>query len=603
MTQFSALVSGRDAPLDNALLVFDYVDTSNFKFAGGYFGQDEWRIGRYSNGTWLVDDAITEPIGLDVAYELDLVLQDGRVTLVVDGAIKLSHDFGGVLDGELGLGTNQAKAVFDDVRVNEIARDLVAPQVTEVLVSGSAWSASFMDHLGAAGLGDGGYRVSVGANQMTPLPWMIDKVTARFSEPVAVRSGDLQISGARGGSIAVTDFEWDDVTSAATWTLGAPVASDRVELRLGSSVRDVAGYALDGEWTEGASTVSGNGIAGGDFVFGLRPAAADVDRDGVVTVFDVGPLRDALGISTGDGSYTAAADLDGSGTVDATDAGVLRAQMGRVLSSHVPPSLVMQAPQVAITITGEDRIVTAPGATTAGSIDLVLQTADGSTVDVMDYALRVRLVGPNAGVDVRLTGGGQAGASPAATAPDPLNDAGSADLLPLEHYVSTVNLGPSALHVADGAGLVRIDYEIDPAALGTYRFEILDGAVDGTALSSDGSGAAWSFGILSPTVTVTIPGDTDGDFTVGVADLNAVLANFTQQVDLGDLGRGDLSGPQGVPDGLVGSSDLQVVLATFTNQVTPRAAAAPRAWHGWQKTGSAPVSAPIPTWTPPEIEV
>ncbi|MAE65315.1 MAG: hypothetical protein CMJ18_13670 [Phycisphaeraceae bacterium] len=78
----------------------------------------------------------------------------------------------------------------------------------------------------------------------------------------------------------------------------------------------------------------------------------------------------------------------------------------------------------------------------------------------------------------------------------------------------------------------------------------------------------------------TIFGDLTLDWRVGLDDLQMVLAHFTYNVDVGDVGMGDATGPDGMPDGIVGSHDLMVVLANFMNEVDPVAAPLDP-WQGW----------------------
>ena len=101
----------------NALLVFDYVDNTHFKFAGAYARSDKWVIGRRSGGSWILDATLVEAVDAEVDYGLQLIISDGaEVTLLVDGVPKVSHTYtASVVGGELGLATSNALAWFDDV--------------------------------------------------------------------------------------------------------------------------------------------------------------------------------------------------------------------------------------------------------------------------------------------------------------------------------------------------------------------------------------------------------------------------------------------------------------------------------------------------------
>ncbi|MAE64914.1 MAG: hypothetical protein CMJ18_11650 [Phycisphaeraceae bacterium] len=490
------------------------------------------------------------------------------------------------------------------------------PRVTSVLIGGTAWTGAFLDALEPAGSGGArGYAIPVGSvAQLDPLPWTdADQVIIRFDEPVNVVQSDLLLRGTLGPD-GVEDANDDYAFSGfltetgpagafqAVWTLSSPLATDRLLLVLDDAnvTATDSAAALDGEWVDGVSQFpSGDLTAGGDFEFRFDAARADVDRDGAATIFDIKPVRDALGASAGDPAYSIFADLDGDAIVDDLDKQPLRADLGRVLPAAAPQRAPAQGAAATITLTGQDRVVTTPDfAAGTGSVDIVLDTDDGSSVSLLNYSVRVRLEGPGAGTQVALTGGGQATVSPAATAPDPLNAGGNTDRLPTEYYHGTVNFTASPFAVDHRDGLIRVDYEIQPGALGVYTFEIVTGQSHDTALIADATNAAAAFTVTAPRLIVTILGDLDGDFTVGVNDLQIVLANFTRQVPVGDLSQGDVSGPDGILDGIVGSDDLQAILQNFTNSVTPPARAAdhgrptadaldPETWGAMAVTASA----------------
>ncbi|MAE67010.1 MAG: hypothetical protein CMJ18_22345, partial [Phycisphaeraceae bacterium] len=99
----------------NGVLVFDYQGENDFKFAGAFFGQNQLKIGHYDGTSWVAQATATESIATGTDYSLQLLLDGGTATLLVDGVEKLGHSFtGSLLDGDLGLGTNAAEATFDD---------------------------------------------------------------------------------------------------------------------------------------------------------------------------------------------------------------------------------------------------------------------------------------------------------------------------------------------------------------------------------------------------------------------------------------------------------------------------------------------------------
>ncbi|KAA5540912.1 S8 family serine peptidase [Roseiconus nitratireducens] len=102
----------------NGLLIFDYQSPTNFKFAGAYAGTDQWVIG-HRTSQWITDASAGASIDVGTDYELSVVIEgDHQVTLLVDGVPQTSHTFSDSLtDGDLGFGTWNAVASYDDVSV------------------------------------------------------------------------------------------------------------------------------------------------------------------------------------------------------------------------------------------------------------------------------------------------------------------------------------------------------------------------------------------------------------------------------------------------------------------------------------------------------
>ena len=113
----------------NAFLIFDYQSPTDFKFAGLYVSSGKWAIGHRSNVTWVRDTEYLEPISAGTDYDVQLIIENGQdVTLVANGVTKASYTFGSsVVDGELGLGTWNAFAGFD----NLVVQAYVPPPVAD----------------------------------------------------------------------------------------------------------------------------------------------------------------------------------------------------------------------------------------------------------------------------------------------------------------------------------------------------------------------------------------------------------------------------------------------------------------------------------------
>ena len=120
--QVDVLLQGKDAGVKkNAVIIFDYQGPNDFKFAGGFFGADKWKIGHFDGVNWLTDAAFGETINTNVDYAARMVIEGNVATLIAGGVEKTSFDFGAPLnDGQVGLGTHDAAAVFDDFNVSRL---------------------------------------------------------------------------------------------------------------------------------------------------------------------------------------------------------------------------------------------------------------------------------------------------------------------------------------------------------------------------------------------------------------------------------------------------------------------------------------------------
>ncbi|MCH8921578.1 MAG: hypothetical protein IIA67_00340, partial [Planctomycetes bacterium] len=203
----------------------------------------------------------------------------------------------------------------------------VPPQVTEVLVRGSDWTAELLVAISAGGLGTGGFSIRGGDEQLRPIPWQdVDQVIVRFSEAVTVTAGNLSLIGVNTSQFDVVAFDYDTDTFTATWTLASPLAADKILLELSEAVHDVTGLPLDGHWDTGNTFPSGDGAIGsGDsgsddaFRFRLNVLPGDVTADEVVDRGDLLALVHRLGTGMGESHYDARLDVRFDGQVDLSD--------------------------------------------------------------------------------------------------------------------------------------------------------------------------------------------------------------------------------------------------------------------------------------------
>ena len=206
--------------------------------------------------------------------------------------------------------------------------DAAAPTVVGVWVAGGNWATPFLTYLASNGLGDKGYALPTGAAQLGPLPWTTtSKLVIQFSENVSVQQSHLSLLGVTTGSLPVSQFGYDEATFTATWTMqvvGTGLGKDKWLIAIDDAVADAAGNALDGDWMTGVSTfaggaTSGNGVAGGDFLFRFNVLPGDADGDGFVKSNDVILTRNGQFKSTTLPGYNYRLDLDTTGLVQSTD--------------------------------------------------------------------------------------------------------------------------------------------------------------------------------------------------------------------------------------------------------------------------------------------
>jgi len=230
--------------------------------------------------------------------------------------------------------------------LSPFATDATPPRVTDVFVSGGAWTQAYRNTLQASGQRDAPYGYRIKPNEQTrTMAWSnLNRVSVRFSEHVNVAADDLGLTGRKGSVYELlpgaAGFTYDPASFTATWTLARTVPNDKVVLNLdgdhgpdGIGVTDPAGNLLDGEWLNPLQVTpafdsfpSGNGSPGGDFVFSFRVLPGDIDRDGAVNVFDYNVLRLNFN-QTGKG--VAGGDINGDNLVSVGDYNEWRAYLNR----------------------------------------------------------------------------------------------------------------------------------------------------------------------------------------------------------------------------------------------------------------------------------
>ncbi len=218
-----------------------------------------------------------------------------------------------------------------------VTSDTTAPTVTAVYVKGSTWSSNFLSFL-ADNIGGSsalyGYAIPVGSGdtQLQTLPWRnLNQISIAFSEDVSIAQAQFAIVGSVG-SYNVSGFSYNATDHVATWSLSAVIGADRLYIALpgsgASPVKDAAGNALDGEWSNpasysqvGASDTfpSGNGVAGGDFAFrfDVLPGDSTGGNLGKVNVADINQTKSRSSLPETISVYRS--DFDGNGLINVAD--------------------------------------------------------------------------------------------------------------------------------------------------------------------------------------------------------------------------------------------------------------------------------------------
>jgi hypothetical protein len=257
---------------------------------------------------------------------------------VLGGAQTAVHDLSGLrFDGD-----GDGAPGGDYVRTFTVAADSVAPTVVGAWVDSSTWTAAFRNSLQTSGLGSAayGFALAGGADQLKALPWSnLDRISVRFSENVIVGAAHLALAGVFAAGYDVLAMDYDATTFTATWTLADRLPADKLVLRLAAGtggVTDLAGNRLDGEWSPGGLLPSGNGAAGGDYVYRLNVLPGDVTRNGGVNALDVLQVRSRL---TATNRYSVFCDVNGDGRINVRDTAGVRLNLSNVLPAGDPPMI------------------------------------------------------------------------------------------------------------------------------------------------------------------------------------------------------------------------------------------------------------------------
>lgn len=172
-----------------------------------------------------------------------------------------------------------------------------------------------------------------------------------FTEAVDVVKGDLTVVGADSGTtynVGTSTFNYNSTTKTAKWTFASAFPADQLVITLDDGVTDTAmtANALDGEWSNPAalSTVgsdvfpSGNGTAGGDFIFRVTILPGDVTRNNIVDLNDLNIVVNNQGLATG---VWTQGEMTGDNLVNLADKNLVNGNFARNYSTWPGGGMMM----------------------------------------------------------------------------------------------------------------------------------------------------------------------------------------------------------------------------------------------------------------------
>lgn len=197
-----------------------------------------------------------------------------------------------------------------------------APIISQVEISSTLWSPAFANLVDP--LDRSGYELSQGGNQLRPLPWAtLNRIQIQLSKDV-LASFDASAVGLYGVntpdySAKTESILYDANSNVITILMDSVLEADKYLLVVDDQITDSSGNRLDGEWTDGASAESGNGVAGGDFEFRFDVLPGDTDQSGEVRSNDGFAALRLQFQDIGSTHFLPFADIDGDGNIRSND--------------------------------------------------------------------------------------------------------------------------------------------------------------------------------------------------------------------------------------------------------------------------------------------
>lgn len=211
-----------------------------------------------------------------------------------------------------------------------------------------------------------------------------------FDQDVEIDISDLRLVGALHGEQAVVLWNYSPGFSRGTLYFAQPLPADQYTLYVNAdgagAVRDRAGNQLDGEWDNPtdifdtiSSTISGNGVPGGNFAFKFTILPGDANRDLVVSGADYTIWADHFGQDVPSGfpllvSPYSYGDFNDDQHVTGADYTIWADHFGVDLrgltittgdenfaARHIAGSTVEQGPVASTIVARRERVDAAPG--------------------------------------------------------------------------------------------------------------------------------------------------------------------------------------------------------------------------------------------------
>jgi hypothetical protein len=205
-------------------------------------------------------------------------------------------------------------------------------RIVAIQLGSSRWSTEFRGQVDPAAELPFGYPLPAGDAQHLPLPWRnLNELRLQFSQPIDNPDqlvASIQVRGVNHDdwTSRIKSVAYDGSGQYVTVTFDRPLASDKYLVYVADSLQGTAGSPLDGEWHNGLSTQSGDGVAGGAFEYRFNVLAGDVDQSGQVEVRDAAAmLRRLFSAAVGSSrSYSPLLDVNGDGEILPSDGALSR---------------------------------------------------------------------------------------------------------------------------------------------------------------------------------------------------------------------------------------------------------------------------------------